>query len=185
MCLERLSMNDSAFVAALALALSLTSPVYGIGQPLGGSDLVEIDGAKQPDRVPQWVVWRETLGMISSYASQKSQFTASLWGALSVEERRTVEKVAVDTMAKYEGCLAAGEESLTRLPRNTQADVMKRELTAARVKCRQLVIDARDDVKPHLADMSWLSLYMFSQERLPGIRMYVSRDGLDDFYKPQ
>jgi hypothetical protein len=53
------------------------------------------------------------------------------------------------------------------------------------VKCRQLVIDARDDVKPHLADMSWLSLYMFSQERLPGIRMYVSRDGLDDFYKPQ
>ncbi len=178
-------MNGSAFVAALAVALCLTSHVDGKSQPPRVSELVEIDGAKQPDRVPQWVVWREALGMVSSYAGQKSQFTTTLWGALSPDERRTVEKIAVDTMTKYEGCLAVGEEALRRLPRDTPADVMKRELTAARVKCRQLVIDARDEVKQHLADMSWLSLYMFSQERLPGIRMYVSRDGLDDFYKPQ
>jgi len=78
-----------------ALATLLALPFAAQTQsPPSSSDIVVIDGKKNPSQLPEWVVWEHAFVLVEGWKGKDSGFTHELRAALSQEEFDLLEHEA-------------------------------------------------------------------------------------------
>jgi len=65
----------------LAAFLSLSTVVFVVAQPPGGkpSPAIAIDGAQTPERIPDWILWRELFRRVSTVSDMSAMHGKDIW----------------------------------------------------------------------------------------------------------
>ena len=164
------------------LVLMLTIMLGGAAQVR--PDVVLIDGSKDPQLVPEYLMWRNAFDVLAQ-ASQNSR--EIVLKALKLPE---VDKsiVAAEARAQAQREAACQDRQKRRVKALQAADAESRitkEVQHIALGCRQEVLDAKDRVMRALSPESQLILQGWAEERRNGLKVYVLKHEMEFFRLPR
>jgi len=79
----------------VGLSVALGSPQASANQPSGASDVLFIDGSKEPEQIPEWVTWEHGFMALAGWKGRDSGINHDLRGQLTPAELDALERTAV------------------------------------------------------------------------------------------
>jgi hypothetical protein len=172
-------------VVLVYLLLTAVSVVHTQDKPpASDSDIVLIDGAKNPELVPNWAAWLEAFRFMAAPAAPIEPIPTVIYLATSREQRALIRKEAllVITQERELGQRALKlQDGLTaeNLPeRSDQADTLE-------LKRRQAALDARDRLLAVLPTEGQIALREFAEHVRKGYKATVVKSKLAQFLAPE
>lgn len=151
----------------------------------GSSNMITIDGSKNPELLPEWLVWQQTLETLALIEHKDAPaFKHDL--VLSDAERVLVYREASQQPERERKCFASLDQRHKELSAaGVKPDVMQKDLEDREVECRWKVLEARDRILGGLSPEAQASLLSWIGGTRAAIRITVSREGLAHFKRPQ
>ncbi len=148
-------------------------------------DMVTIDGSKNPELLPEWLVWQmsfRTLALIEH--EDAPAFKQDL--ILSDADKRLLYREASQQRERDRQCFASLDQRHKELAAaGVEPDAMQKDLQGREVQCRWQVLEARDRVLEALGPEARASLLNWVAQERAAIRTTVSAAGLAHFRRPQ
>jgi hypothetical protein len=179
-------MNRLRFgVALVYLVLTGVSAVHTQDKPSGSdSDIVSIDGAKNPEMIPNWAAWLEAFRFMAAPAAPIEPIPTVIYLATSREQRALIRKESLSVMAqerelgqralKLQDGLTADNQS----ERGDQADLLE-------MKRRRAALDARDRLLAALPVEGQIALREFAEQARKGYKATMLKSKLAQFLAPE
>lgn len=145
------------------------------------SELMQIDGAKNPELIPQWSAWGYVFRVL---AGGPRQLPTSVLLLVSKEEEVLVMKEA-DAVQKVDAsCLARLTKVAALLGAEPVAavDAKIRDIT---VECRRETLNARDRILARINPAGGAALIAFAELSKAGTSISLPRKGLARFLEPE
>jgi hypothetical protein len=173
------------FVAALLVVCVLPDVLVGAQAPPSStpsnSEILQIDGSKNPELIPQWSVWGYVFRVLTG---GPRQLPSSVLRLVSKAEESLVMKEA-DAAQKFDAdCQARLIKVVARLGVESTAvvDASVREITVA---CRREALRARDRILAGLNPEAAAALMAFAESTKAGTSMSLPRKNLARFLEPE
>ena len=181
---------------ALAICLWLFAPSLAQtqGQPsLSGSsdEVITIDGKKNPELIPQWVIWRTGFTMIR----QANDIPSDVIGATTKEERALMLKDAAADASFYKDCDARAnklrEPYLADMARMDDAKLaalvrtVQPQFDVIEMECRRHTLDLRDHVLAGLNPQAQTALSIWVDSIKSGYKAFLRKSDLAAFRLPE
>ncbi len=171
------------------LLLTLWASIVGVtrGQQAPGTppapkpEIVNVDGARSPELIPQWSVWGYVFRVVSG---GPRQLPTTVLRLVTKEEETLVMKEA-DAVQKIDaGCLARVTKATARLGVETveTVDARVREIS---LECRRETLRARDRVLAGLNPEAAAALTAFAESTKAGTSISLPRKALARFLEPE
>jgi hypothetical protein len=140
-----------------------------------------IDGAKNPELIPQWSAWGYVFRIISG---GPRELPSVVHAVVSPDERAMIIKEADAVQAIDKACHGRLLEQHTILGRGNleKLDARLREITVA---CRQKTLDARDRILAALNPEAASALSMFVESTKEGTSLTIRKRDLPRFLEPE
>jgi hypothetical protein len=144
-------------------------------------EILQVDGSKNPELIPQWSVWGYVFRVIAGGPRQLPTTVLRLVSkdeeALVMKEADGVQKVDADCQARLSKVAALlGVEPLATL------DARMREITLG---CRWETLHARDRLLGRLNPEAAIALTTFAESTKAGTSMSLPRKDLARFLEPE
>ena len=154
---------------------------------------VEIDGSKDPDAIPLYLVWDLAFRTLAKSAESKAkgvppplQFAPADAALVSAEVNAQA--------ARDQACLARQRLRLDELEtahgafmqteRGPKALATK-DLREILIGCRQEVLDASERLRSKMTPEGWFALHRWVLDKRSGIHAFVHEQNLDQFHLPR
>ncbi len=173
-------------MTALLFALAILSPPGLAASPRPasqptGAEMLQVDGAKNPELIPQWSVWGYVFRLI---AGGPRQLPTSVLRVVSKEEEALVIREA-DAVQKIDAnCQARAVKAAALLDVETRAAVDAR-VRAISLECRRETLHARDRVLAALNPEAAAALTAFAESTKAGTSISLPRKDLARFLEPE
>jgi hypothetical protein len=172
----------------LLVAFAMLSPpgTQAVGRPpfaVGAQqpEMLQVDGSKNPELIPQWNVWGYVFRVI---AGGPRQLPASVYHLVSKDEEALVMKEADGVQKIDAGCQTRAAKAVTLLGAETVAAVDARIRTIS-VECRRETLHARDRVLSALNPAAAAALAAFAESTKAGTSISVPKKDLARFLEPE
>jgi hypothetical protein len=179
-------MNRPRFgVALVYLVLTAVSAVHTQDKPSASdSDIVTIDGAKNPEMVPNWAAWLEAFRFMAAPAAPIEPIPTTIYLATSKEQRALIRKESLFVMAQER---AFGQRALKLQDGLTSENMPERSdrADALELKRRQAALDARDRLLAALPTDGQIALREFAEHVRKGYKAMVVKSKLAQFLSPE
>jgi hypothetical protein len=144
-------------------------------------EILHVDGAKNPELIPQWSVWGFVFRVI---AGGPRQLPSSVLSLVSREEEALVMKEADAAQKVAAGCLARLAKTSALLGTETVAvvDAKVRELS---IDCRRETLHARDRVLSGLSPAAAAALAAFAESTKDGTSISLPKKDLARWLEPE
>lgn len=168
--------------ALLLIAFSQQGPPHA---PVKGvpSGYVEINGAKSPVSIPDWLTWHDLFGLLARAASEEKS-VVYLKLALSPEEKKVVVETALAQDARLREC----DQRQLRLWDRFK-DVERSRIVGMvqqdQLSCRKDILATKDMLLGRLSGPARSRLQHIADENRSTITAYVPRADLEHFRRPR
>ncbi|MGH9370884.1 MAG: hypothetical protein ACRD15_05075 [Vicinamibacterales bacterium] len=152
--------------------------------PRGNSklpEIVHIDGAKNPELIPQWSAWGYTFRVI---AGGPRELPSLVYKVVSRDEAAMVLKEA-DAVQKIDKACEARIWKLHPLVGKEKPDVLDARLREITVECRLETLHARDRILRALNPEGAAALIMFVESTKSGTSISLPKAELARFLEPE
>jgi hypothetical protein len=157
----------------------LSSPQHA--PPASSSDLLQIDGAKSPELIPQWSVWGYVFRLL---AGGPRQLPSSVFRVATKEEGALVLREA-DAVQKIDAsCQARAAKAAALLGVETVA-VVDGKLREISLECRRETLHARDRILAALSPEAAAALSAFAESTKAGTSISIPRKDLARYLEPE
>lgn len=170
-----------SLVLLLTVLIGPDLQVPGSARP----DVVVIKGAKDPQLIPEYLMWRNAFDVLNQASRHNKNFVLN---ALKLPE---ADKRIVVTEARAQGEreIACQERQTRRMEALKAADTpmagVNKEVQQIALACRQEVLDAKDRVMRLLPPESQWILQAWAEERRSGLTVYVFKHEMEWFRLPR
>jgi hypothetical protein len=172
-------------VALVYLVLTTVSAVHTQDKPTASaSDVLTIDGAKNPEMVPNWAAWLEAFRFMAAPAAPIEPIPTTIYLATSKEQRALIRKESLLVMAQEREFgqralkLQDGLTAENMSDRSDQADALE-------MKRRRAALDARDRLLAALPLEGQIALREFAEHVRKGYKATVVKSKLAQFLAPE
>jgi hypothetical protein len=151
------------------------------------NDYVEISGKKNPELLPEWLVWKHVFMTISSARADNLRgFTKDFDESFTPSELRALYDEADAQARRDQQYFDAMDRTKAQLDqRGVDFKAAANELFEVELRHRQKVLDARDRVFAALSPESQVILGRFAEETRSSISSLVPRSELEQFRRPR
>jgi hypothetical protein len=153
-------------------------PRVAVSPPL---EFVQIDGAKNPELIPQWSAWGYAFRLI---AGGRRELPALVHEAVSGDERAMVLNEA-DAVQRTDKVCQERVSQLHPLVGKEKAAVLDARLREITVTCRQKTLDARNRVLSAMGPEGAIALIMFVESTKSGTSLSIAKRDLARFLEPE
>lgn len=154
-------------------------PGASVSQP--PSEMVQIDGSKNPEMIPQWAAWELALDALNG----SSDVPTVLYDArVSKEEKELIKREARADAHRDGLCKARMAKLAATLGRSSAAEINRRT-REIQLDCRQQILDIRDRLLASIRPEVQLALTQWVESLKSGIQIAIARRELAHFRKPQ
>jgi hypothetical protein len=170
-------------LALVYLVLAAVSVVHAQDTPQA-SDVITIDGEKNPEMIPNWAAWLEAFRLMAGPVAPVEPIPTVIYLATSKDQRALIRKEALYVMAQERelGQHALKlQDGLTRdnmLERSEQADALE-------MKRRRAALEARDRLLAALPVDAQNALREFAEHMRKGYKVTLIRSKLAQFLSPE
>jgi hypothetical protein len=175
------------FVLATGFALAGISGVAAAQAPQSGQsnedEYVEIDGSRNPELIPEWLVW-ETSFRTLAIARRDGSVEIPATIGLSDADLEAVMAEAEKQPTRDDEC-AARVERLRPMVGREKAEVINAKTEAIQLECRAATLQARDRLFRTLTPEDGTLLIGWVNERKRGIQVRIRRAELAHFRRPE
>lgn len=179
-------MKQLRFCAALVyLVLTAVSVMHAQGKPpISDSDIITIDGEKNPELIPNWAAWLEAFRFMAGPVAPMEPIPTMIYLATSREQRALIRKEAMLVMAQER---ELGQRALKLQDGLTAENLPERSdrADALEMKRRQAALDARDRLLAALPADGQVALREFSELTRKGYKATMVRSKLAQFLLPE
>jgi hypothetical protein len=174
-----------AFVVVVCAAtVCLDAQDQRSAEPPPPSDMVVIDGAKNPELIPEWVVWE--MGFRELATIKQERMTLAMSSLKLSDEDSRLTYAAADARAARDRVGAAREHRIRReFGRPVAAAHLGAALKRNILQCRREVLDARDQLLAKLSPEGQLVLTTRMNDARKGIKAYIPKAELDFDRQPR
>ena len=173
----------------LLLALALlsppgVSPAFVQGPALRGTtppEMLQIDGARNPELIPQWSVWGYVFRVI---AGGPGELPSSVYPVVSKQETALVIKEAEAVQKVDARCQARAVKAAALLGAESMASV-DGKIRAISLECRWETLHARDRVLAALNPAAATALAAFAESTKSGTSISVPKKDLARYLEPE
>ena len=172
-------------VALVYLMLTAVSVVHTQDKPpTSGADIITIDGAKNPELIPNWAAWLEAFRFMAAPAAPVEPIPTTIYLATSREQRALIRKEAMFVIAQERELgqralkLQDGLTAENVPERSDQADVLE-------LKRRQAALDARDRLLAKLPVEGQIAVREFAEHVRKGYKATMVKSKLAQFLLPE
>ncbi len=165
-------------ITALGLPLAAQGPRVGVS---AAPELVQVDGAKNPELIPQWSAWGYAFRLI---AGGRRELPTLVHEALSGDERAMVLNEA-DAVQRIDKACQEQVSQLHPLVGKEQPAVLDAKLREITVTCRRKALDARDRVLSAINPQGAIALIMFVESTKSGTSLSIPKRDLARFLEPE
>jgi hypothetical protein len=165
----------------LAFVTPACEPLMWAQEAQTASDeLIQIDGRKNPELVPQWNAWgfafrvfsggpRELPTSVLTHVTTKEQ-------ALIMREADAVQKISAECRARHQKLFSEGTKTLNDLAR---------EVWDLTLECRWATLHARDRVLATVSPDAQVALNAFVESTKAGTTISIPKKDLARFREPE
>lgn len=171
--------------ALVSLLLTAVSGVHAQGTPsVSDADIITIDGAKNPEMIPNWATWLEAFRLMAGPAAPIEPIPSVIYQATSDEQRALIRKEALFVMAQERELEQRGLKLRDGLTAENLAD-RSQQADALEMKRRQAALDARDRLLAALPVDGQIALREFADTMRKGYKATMVRSKLAFFMSPE
>jgi hypothetical protein len=179
-------MNRLRFgVALVCLVFMAVSAVHTQDKPSASdSDIITIDGAKNPEMIPNWAAWLEAFRFMAAPAAPIEPIPTVVYLATSREQRALIRKESLLVMAQER---EIGQRAL-KLQEGLTADNLSErsyQADALEMKRRRAALEARDRLLSALPVDGQIALREFAEQARKGYKATVVKSKLAQFLSPE
>jgi hypothetical protein len=168
------------FVGMLAVV-----PAVEAQSSTSSADLIEIDGKKNPEQIPEWLLWRESLRSVASAKANDFKLVKATLG-LSEPDMGLLDKEAELQFKRDDECQKRQEVQRDELAaRGEGIPAIYAQLKTVILGCRTRTLDARDRILAGLTPEGQSKVLAWVNDRRPAIRAFVAKSDLEYFKLPQ
>jgi hypothetical protein len=179
-------MNRLRFgVALVCLVFTAVSTVHTQNKPSASdSDIVTIDGAKNPEMIPNWAAWLEAFRFMAAPAAPIEPIPTVVYLATSKEQRALIRKESLFVMAQER---EIGQRALKLQDGLTADNLSDRsdQADALEMKRRRAALDARDRLLAALPVDGQIALREFAEQARKGYKATMLKSKLAQFLLPE
>jgi hypothetical protein len=179
-------MNRLRLESALVyLLLTSVSAVHAQGKPpVSDSDVITIDGEKNPELIPNWAAWLEAFRVMAGPAAPIEPIPTVIYLTTSREQRAQIRKEAQSVIAQER---ELGQRALKLQDGLTSANLSERsdQADALEMKRRQAALDARDRLLAALPPDGQAALREFAEHTRKGYKATMLKSKLAQFLLPE
>jgi hypothetical protein len=150
--------------------------------PSAKGEVVVIDGAKNPEQIPQWYVWGYAFRIFSG---GPRELPTSVWYLVSKEERQLVMKQADGVQKSDTECAERAIRTHGLLKQGESLTSVDTKMHAITVECRWKTLHARDRILEGLNPEARIALIKFVEDCKQGITVTIPKNGLARYFEPQ
>jgi hypothetical protein len=143
--------------------------------------MVHIDGKKNPEMIPEWVVWEVAFQALHGGTDLP---TVLYRAGMSKEEAAVIKREAEASAARDRGCQARAMKLASELGTSSVAAI-NQKTSDLQLECRQQTIDARDRLLAALGPQVQAALATWVEDFKPGMTFTIARQELAHFRRPQ
>jgi hypothetical protein len=169
---------------ALLALVSAGGPTPVAGQTVDAKrrpEIIEIDGGKNPELIPEWSAWGFAFRVI---ATGSRQLPSSVHFAVSSDEAAMMMKEA-DQLQKVDQSCRERVVKLHDLLGKEKDDVLDRRLREITLECRWATLHARDRVLEALKPEGATALIAFVASSKVGTSVTIPKKDLARYLEPQ
>jgi hypothetical protein len=145
------------------------------------SAMIEIDGAKNPEMIPQWSAWEFAFRVI---AGGSRMLPSTVHHAVSKEEAAIIVGEAVESRKRDAACQGRMLK-LQPLLLTAKASEINRRQAEIQIDCRWQTLQARDRLLEQLSPEGRLALIDFVESTKAGTRVTIAKRELAHYQQPQ
>lgn len=176
---------------SLVVALLLWSPARPAQTSASAaSDILIIDGKKDPGQLPEWLVWEHAFMQIAMLKGKETSITLALKEGLSAEEFDLLEQEALAQDRRLEKAVKEAEPLQEQFKKRDPNDTklmssLNDQMQDLNVRYRHTTLDARDRVLQALRPESQQVLWSWLGEIRASIVARVSKRELERWRAPE
>lgn len=174
----------AAGFAVVAVSSAAAGPAQASHQsPTKDDEYVDIDGSRNPELIPEWLVWEASFRTLAIARRDGSVEIPATIG-LSDAALEVVIAEAEKQPTRDDGCVARVER-LKPLVGREKAEVINAKTAAIQLECRAATLRARDRLFRVLSPEDTTRLIGWVTERKRGIQVRIRRAELAFFRRPE
>ena len=177
----RLASLASLAAVAIVAGGALQAAPGQAPDPKGGVEMMQIDGGRNPELIPEWNAWGFAFRV---FATGSRQLPSTIHFAVSSEEAAMLMKEA-DQLQKVDQDCRTRVLKLHDLLGKERKDVLDRKLRDITLECRWATLHARDRVLEALKPEAAIALTTFVASTKVGTSVAVPKKDLARFLEPQ
>ena len=169
------------FVCGTVILLFVAAPAHGQASP-SASEMIHIDGSKNPELIPQWSAWGFAFRIFSGgprqLPSPVQEHLSKAEEALIMNESDAVQKIdaaCAQRLLNTYKLVSMGES-------RKDVDLKMHAIT---IECRWETIRARDRILAGINPEAQIALAVFVEGTKKGTKAAVPKNGLARYLEPQ
>jgi hypothetical protein len=174
----------------LLAAMALIGSAQGTVKELDKKDLIEIDGAKDPSLIPEWLAWEHSFMLLRDWHGKDSGFTHDLREALLPHEWELLDQEGLAQNTRQARRESRAAKWLEKYPYSTTTDPAIRakandEGFAIDLDYRREMLAARDRLLAAFSTESQVVLLNWLAENKTAITSFVRKTDLNRWRLPE
>ncbi len=165
------------------VCLVVVSPANVVAQSTDSStpEIVQIDGSKNPELIPQWSAWGYAFRIFSG---GPRQLPTSVLGHVTPGEQMLIMKEADAAQQVETQCLAKHRKILEARGSKSTADLDK-DVRALNLECRWATLHTRDRILTGISAEAQTALIAFVESTKAGTSLAIPKKALPRFMEPE
>lgn len=174
-------------VGALMFA-SLTLPTVRAQSTSSSADdpIITIDGTKNPEMIPQWIVWRSAFGYLAK--DDREQLPTVVVRAITHEQARALmqdAKAATTFATECANRVYQREMALWKEKPDLDIEAVNAKMTEGHIACRRHTLEVRDKVLADLSPTGAAALSGFVESLKNGWTAQMKKSYLKNYLLPK
>lgn len=150
------------------------------GSP-SANEIVQIDGSRNPELIPQWSAWGYAFRVFSG---GPRQLPSSVLAHVTPAEETLIMKEADEAQRGDARCLASHRKILESKGSKSAAD-LDRDVRALTLECRWATLHARDRILTAVSPEAQAALIAFVESTKAGTSLAIPKKDLARFREPE
>ena len=177
-------------VCMLIVLLAMRPTTLAQKQDPSASDIVVIDGKKNPSQIPEWLAWEHGFMRIAMLKGKETAFTQSLKEGLSREEFDLLEREASTQSERLDVAIKEAEPLREEYEKRDPKDAklmtsLNARMQDVNVRYRRATLDARDRILQALCPESQSLVLSWIGELRADIVSRVQKSELERWRAPE
>lgn len=168
--------------SVMLVCLVLVHPGSVLAQSTASTpEIIQIDGSKNPELIPQWSAWGYAFRVFSG---GPRQLPTSVFEHVTPGEQTLIMKEA-DAAQQFEAqCLVRHRKVLES--RGSKSNIeLDKDVRALTLECRRATLDARDRILANVSPEAQTALIAFVESTKAGTSLAIPKKDLARFREPE